>query len=332
VNASDDDNTDETGAAIDEAAADWLVQLSDRNVLQESAMLAAFTRWSEADPRHAQAFARLKETWNAIGDSADSAALAPLRHDARSERARLRRRELRRTVGGYGIGLASAVVVAVVAYLVFWPSVESFGTAIGERRTITLADRSHVELDADSAIAVTFRSDKRLVRLIKGQAFFDVAKDATRPFVVEAQGRTVTATGTAFDVESQPDGLKVTLVHGQVLVGSLGGPVLARLLSGDSLTMPAGQAPRLVHGSNLLALLAWRSGNLIFDDVALGEAVGRMAHYTRTQVVVDPSLAALRISGVFKAGDLAGLVSALTAYYPVVASDGDGTVRLSRRR
>ena len=288
------DNSDEAQAAIDEAAAHWLVQLSDAAILAQASVLADFTRWAEADPRHAQAFERMKKTWSGIVSLASSPALEPLRRDAVDELARLRRFGRRRSAQKMGmrvgLGLASAVVLLVSAYVMVWPTTQSYATAIGERRTITLADKSVVELDADTALRVDFGWRERAIHVQKGQAFFRVAKGDSRPFVVECHDRTVTATGTAFDVAALADGLQVTLVEGHVSVGA-GQTVLARLEPGDSLTTQVGQRPLLRHQSNTLALLAWRTGHLIFDDVPLPDVLTQMGHYTQTRVEVDPSLA-----------------------------------------
>ena len=329
-----EDNSDEARSAIDEAAVHWLVELSDASLLAQASVLAEFTRWSEADPRHAETFARLKATWTAVGSLSDAPELAPMRQDAVDELARLRSRARQKSAGWFalqaGLGLASAATIAVVAYLTFWPSVQGFTTAVGERRTITLADRSVVEMDADTSLTINYSPHERLINVLKGEAYFRVAKNPDRPFVVECHDRTVTATGTEFDVEALEDGLQVTLVQGHVRVNA-GQSTLGSLDPGDSLTTRVGRVPRRVHQANILALLAWRAGRLVFDDLPLPEAVAHLGRYSQTRIVVDSSLAGLKISGVFKTGDLSGFLGAVESYYPVVATSRDGSLELTRK-
>jgi transmembrane sensor len=226
------------------------------------------------------------------------------------------------------------VAAAIAAYVVLWPSpVRLLTTGIGETKTVQLEDRSRLEIDADSRVSLEFTRNRRLVHLLHGQAYFQVAKDPARPFMVESHGRFVVATGTAFDVETMDRGLHVTLVEGHVVVRTApSGPVLARLEPGDSLTTELGTPDRLEHRSNLLAILAWRTGHLMFDDVALSDAIARMGHYVHQRIDLDPSVASLRISGVFAAGDMNGLLEAVESYYPVAETrESDGGIRLTRR-
>jgi transmembrane sensor len=172
----------------------------------------------------------------------------------------------------------------------------------------------------------------RLVHLLRGQAYFRIAKQRERPFIVESHGRAVIATGTVFDVEALAHGLHVVLVEGHVDVRTgvtVDAPLLARLEPGDSLKTESGASPHLDRGTNLLSVLAWRSGRLVFDDEPLAEAIARMSRYSPQRVILEGPVASLRVSGVFKARDVAGLVAALKREYSVEARyDADGTLRL----
>lgn len=324
-------------SALEAEAAEWLIRLRDAGLGEAAALRAAFDRWCDSDPAHAQAYARISRTWDALDAHAQAPEISALRREAREVLGRLHLRASRRRAFRWAAIVAPevAAAAAVAAYVFLWPKAELITTGVGERRVVELADRSSVELDADSSISVAFDRDRRLVHVLRGEAYFQVAKHQPRPFVVESHGRAVVATGTAFDVEALSGGLHVTLVEGRVDVRTsqrMNAPLLAKLVPGDTFIVQAGSADRLEHGANLLSLLAWRTGHLMFDNVPLANAVGRMGRYVHQRIAVDPSVASLRISGVFAAGDMHGLIEAVEAYYPVAeALEPDGGIRLTHR-
>src|SRR5262249_2994594 len=138
--------------------------------------------------------------------------------DGAVTRAREMRRRIvaRRTRAG-----AIGVIAAALIGLVSWPmldGVDVYRTGFGERRFWRLAGGSRLSLDAQTAVKVQYSSDFRALRLLRGQARFDVAHDARRPFQVQAGDRAVLATGTAFNVDLLGDQLYVTLLEGHVKV------------------------------------------------------------------------------------------------------------------
>jgi transmembrane sensor len=314
----------------------WLLRLSEATLGEQLRLHQDFVRWRDTNGRNAEAFARMERAWAATDVESNASELAPLVNEARAELSRLRRdldrKKLRRNAIWSGSVAAAAAPLVVVGYLFWPPAIENYDTAVGETRTVQLADHSILQIDADSRVAIQLSPHLRRVNLLSGRAFFQVAHDRNRAFVVESHGRSVTATGTAFDVDTLPLGLRVTLVEGHVVVrAGLAGPVVAKLEPGDSLSSEAGAAPLLEHHSNLLAVLAWRSGRLVFDDEPLPKAINQMSHYVATKVAVDPSAAQLRISGVFVARDLGGLIAALERSDRVLTRrDADGTIHLSR--
>jgi transmembrane sensor len=322
-------------AQDDLIAAQWLLRLQETNLRDQARIRAEFVQWRDSDVRHANAVARVEAVWEISGAHADTPALGHLRRDTRDEMERLRRRRSARRLGWLGAGATSiASLAASVVWLLFWPAgIHNFSTPIGERRMVRLEDSSRIEIDADSALSVEFSRHQRLVRLVRGQAYFQVAHDSNRPFIVESGGRNIIATGTAFDVETLWDGTTILLVEGHVRVETASQTTpMVGLDPGDLLTAETAQPLHLMHKTNLDAILAWRSGRLVFDGITLPQALLRMGRYARRPIVIDPSLNSLRISGVFSAGDLSGLVEALQRIYPVDArSDADGTLHLNRR-
>jgi len=232
-----------------------------------------------------------------------------------------------------GAGLAAAAAAGIFGVRAFRERPENVNTGTGERRALTLSDRSRVTADAHSALTAAYGGDRREVELHKGRAYFEVAKDAARPFRVIAGTRTVTALGTAFTVEMRDGKVAVTLVEGRIAIGDMRAPSRAtiddlrpfeqQVFAGDG---DVGTRTMLDAGR----ALGWREGKLFFDDEPLAAAAARMNDYSNERISVTGPAATLRINGMFMAGQTDAFVEALQTYYGVTADrDGDGiTLRL----
>lgn len=217
--------------------------------------------------------------------------------------------------------------------------VQRFATAIGQRRDVLLSDGSSVTLNTGSLIEVRFSPDRRDVRLLQGQAMFNVAKDVDRPFVVSARNREVTAIGTSFDVQIRQDGrVQVLLVEGRVRVDPVNRRGLSRIIPALSRTdLQPGQQllTEGVEGVDVSAAdvereTAWNRGVLIFRNDMLGDAIKEVNRYSQLQLVVDdPEVAALKVSGIFPTANQDDFVAALATLYPLRAErEQGGTIRL----
>jgi len=215
---------------VREVAALWHQHL--RRDSEDPQVQSEFNTWLEAHPENRAAYEAIEKTWQTLQQASDTPEILSLRHEAAL---RLTRRTARgvRPLRALAASVAALVVVAgAVAFyyshsghnsLVAWvrdivPATHHYETARGERLAATLRDGSQVTLDTQSELEIAFSPTERLVRLKHGQAFFEVAKDKTHPFVVEAGGRRLTAMGTAFDVRLDADRLQVTMVEGTVRV------------------------------------------------------------------------------------------------------------------
>jgi transmembrane sensor len=239
-------------------------------------------------------------------------------------------------VGSIGLAAAAAVAVWVL------PSAPraaetNVATAVGERRTLTLEDGSRVDLNARTALVVELAEDERRVRLASGEAFFEVAKDAGRPFVVETPAGSVRVTGTAFNVRSdRPASLDVTVLEGSVVLRSATGnqqtgPI--SLAAGDRCTADErGIARSTLSKGELENILAWRAGYIVFDGVPLSQALSHFAQYHGKGITASPGAANLRLGGRFSLDDLEGFFTALEEVLPVrVSRDLSGTVLVDIR-
>jgi transmembrane sensor len=266
------------------AAIDWWVAEKAGDLT--GAPRAAFEAWRAADAAHARAF----EDVASMFEDARALRPAPARHVAARWRP------------------AAAVLAAASLALFVWfddltvDLQADHVTAVGETRMVTLDDGSRVELDAGSAIAVRLEAGRRRVRLLAGEAWFEVAPDAARPFVVEAAGGTATALGTAFDVALQRDGARVAVGEHAVAVSSGGARVVVGERQETSFEASAvAREPASVAQENVAA---WRRGALVVEDRPLGEVLATLGRYRRGHVFcLHPSICARRVSGVFSTSE-----------------------------
>ena len=313
----------------------WKTHLADHDLETSS----AFEAWLVADPANPAAWDHVQVGWIAVGEQSHSPDLLQLRRDAlrRAQRAGRSHRVPSHWVPSRGIAvLASCLLVLLVAGLggaAAWRSVfpPSYETASGERRTITLDDGSRVSLDASSRLEVRYTKQQRKLVLLAGQARFDVAHNPLRPFLVEARDHTVIATGTAFNIDLLGPTEVVTLIEGRVVITASPGaarPLVAfRHPPPNDITLAPGQqavfrpmSRAVLADVDLKRTGAWEAGMLDFDNEPLAIVAARINRYTDQPVIVSPTAAGMRISGVFKTGDTATFVDAVTHYLPVSAT------------
>ena len=313
-----------------EEAADWRLRLARDPSLDSS---AEYLHW-RSDPHNASAGAAVGKGWSAIGTLDTAPEVLELRRQAL---ARMRYANARRwNPRNIRLGAAAAVLVASVigasgfylyrSGLIPYFNTDSYRTDIGERRIVALPDGSRISMDSDTRVSVRYLKNARSITLERGRSRFDVAHDSTRPFTVTAGPQTVEAVGTSFDVERLQSTVLVTLIQGQVVIkrastatgaGPAESPI--ELKAGEELVVASNVRPAIVAADPQVAR-AWEAGRLLFRDEPLGDAVARVNRYTTHPVLIDPSIASIRFSGVFNAGDVDSFVSAVTSYFPVQAS------------
>lgn len=329
---------------IDEAAVAWVVRLgSDQRTRADE---EAFRAWLEENPTHAEAFADCLSLWDGVRSLAasDVGHVALLR--VRAPKPPLTRLTRRAAIYS-GFGLSAGAAFA--AFLVLGGE-QTFQTAPGEQKHIQLADGTGVLLNTDTVLRVRLIRSERRLYLDRGQAYFEVAKDQSRPFRVFAGPDEVRALGTAFEVRRMGDDVVVTLEEGRVAIYRNGhaaalrvegdmrpqstpGLTLATVLTpGEQATVRA-VFPVSVRRVDLRAAQAWRYGQMILDDAPLRDTVADLNRYGGVQIVLaDPKLASIRVSGVFHTGRPDDFVEAITSTFPVeIASRDDNTIVLKAR-
>jgi transmembrane sensor len=313
---------------VEEAAALWYARMTSD--LKTPADEAALDAWLAEDAAHAEAYAEfcaLDGRFMAIEGHPD---LAAFRVEAQLLEERGRRSFLARFGGGLAVASLAAAAAAAFLYLGTQDiDRAAWVTARGETREITLSDGSEITLGSDTRLEMAFSDEQRVLRIERGQAFFEVAHDEERPFIAIAGDRTVTALGTAFDLRSFRDDLTVTLVHGRVAIAREGERPDALLDPGQQFRYAFGAIT--VRDVDALAETSWRTGILDLDNVALSDAVARFNRSARTSIVIgDTRLNELRVSGVFRANDPASFAAALAPAYPIaVRHESSGDVVLN---
>ncbi len=249
--------------------------------------------------------------------------------------------------------LAFAAIVAVVTTgVLLWangrlPSgapaeqLEVYETVAAEHRDITLADGSMIALAAKSAVSVSFSAERRLVALNHGEAWFQVARDLTRPFTVVAGGGTITAVGTAFNVRRGVDEVVVTVTEGRVDVvqppTSAGGDsserTTATLVAGQEVSYGVRGELREVKRTDPGVAAAWREGRLEYRSEPLKRVIPDVNRYLRKEiVVVDPEIGDYMFTGTVFQGYTDGWIRGLEEIYPVEVVDrGDNQILVRKR-
>lgn len=307
---------------VEQAAAGWAL----RHPLDPSER-KALDAWLAQDRRHAGALLRAQAALSAI-----DRVLVPELADSAPEPAAARPTRRWMLIG------AGGAVAATVAGILGWPQLMGarVATARGEIRRLPLADGSIATIDTSSALRVVLADDSRRIALDKGQAFFQVAKDRKRPFIVDAGIAQARALGTAFSVRRTEDGVQVAVTEGIVGVwaGNESGAMtilqtgqFATFRRGDT-TPVTGSAPAAIERS-----LAWRSGEIALENEALGNAVAQFNRYNRQQLVLaDSSLAGERLVGLFRIDDPAAFAETLAVSHEIEAVVMPDEIRLKRKK
>jgi len=301
-------------------AAAWLARLhaEDRDAADE----AAFRAWLDASPSHAQAFEAVDRMWSDVGGLTDLRG-DPGRKAARGlTRSLASRRALLTCVGLLAVTGGSAL---------FWRSATAkvYQTEVGEQKHVALDDGSQLFLDAQTRIAVSFSETARMVDMQYGRANFRIVPDSKRPFIVEAAERKIVATRCNFDVRCENGQVQVVLIHGEADVkpAPSSGGRSERLKAGERLVasndVEKRDKPDMTH------VLAWQTGYEMFDKEELAQAVEEMNRYSTAKLAVDPDIAGLKVSGMYRVGDNGAFARSLAKLLPITVRQIGDTLVLS---
>lgn len=313
-------STDRIDDSLAEEAAGWLARIQSDDASE--ADHKRFQEWIDASSAHREAYEEMKELW---GEMRNIKIALP--SDAK-----------RAVSGKKAAAAASLLCLCGLAGLFASQSgmIERYRadyyTDIGQTSTFTLDDGTRVSLNTDAAIQVRYTGSERRVMLLRGEAFFDVAKNPQRPFIVVSDEMTAKALGTHYGVKAA-DGSghgQVQVEEGSVEVETPEGAT--RLAAGDVVTLDStGKAIR--SRRDVSANTAWRDGKLIFSDQSLGEVLDTLEHYRRGRIVIlDKQAASLSVSGIFDLGNTDQALHILESSLPVTVTRLSGMVVLVRSR
>lgn len=317
-------------------AADWFTRLGSKVIPTKA--IEDFYAWRR-DPLNDASYRRVEEVWSKTsrlqGDpEIDIAVHEALKRGAERRKAGLLANLAGKKVLGSAV-LAIAIAGAASAYLTLRP--QGYSTAVGEQKTVRLADGTRVTLDTDSYLSVRLTKDQRDIRLTRGQALFDVAKDPARPFVVVTDKGQVRALGTRFEVELRPVDMKVTLIEGSVEVRKSQASAGSRawtLEPGQQVIVSKASKPTSPPKPvDVAADTSWTTGRLVFRRTPLAEAVDEVNRYSRDKIELKAgALSKTSVNGAFDAGDTEAFASAVATLFDLeMARPSGGKIVLQPR-
>ena len=348
---------------IEYAAAEWLARRD------ASAWSAAdqtqLTMWLERNVAHRVAFIRLESAWlqsdrlkalgagvprgvmpvrGAFTTSAFAAQHSPDASESiPSNTARMTAHSKRRPRYRLRYVAATAVVLLAISLTLSWryytaTDDATYQTALGTLQVVKLTDGSVVTLNSNSRVNIALSRRKRLINLRQGEAFFQVARDPGRPFVVTAGSRHVTAVGTAFAVRRSAGDLRVVVTHGVVRLDTDDVPGAVRQAT---TFLPAGSVAIadasgvVVHFRSVQRardFLSWRDGYLSFHATPLATAAAEFNRYNAHKIIIaDPAVGALRIGGKFRWSNADTFVRLLEQGFPIRVVRRDDAMVLYHR-
>ena len=306
--------TQRSAAQIEEEATLWVTRMDAGE--WSDAHEAELDTWLAAHPNHKGALLQAQAAWMALDG-------ARARDDDSGEPVGWLTR--RRLLAGGGAAIAASVVGGIMLL----GGETRYATAVGEIRRVPLADGSTAAINTASVIRIDLAAKTRNVAIDRGEAWFQVAKDRSRPFIVSAGRVRAEAVGTAFSVRRRAGGADIMVTEGVVEAwadGAEGHRI--RLTAGsrayiaDNAAIETEPAP----ASSVDRALAWRSGNIDLAGEPLSDAVAEFNRYNRRQLSIgDGALGREQIDGVFRTDDPEGFARAIqvTLDVPIDLSNPD---------
>nr|WP_010133651.1 FecR family protein [Microbulbifer agarilyticus] len=329
---------------LDQACA-WIARLRSDSI--SDADRRAFASWMSNDSANRQAFDAMADLWGDLG-ALSHMPLDELYPESvpTSQAASAQTPSSRKpaTAGGWNLPqwLLGGGAVAACLTVALWvgnqwlqqaPAAQQvYATAVGETRTVSLADGSQVQLNTNSELVVTFSRDERRTQLLRGEAYFDVARQTARPFTVAAGEANIRVLGTQFNVERNPDNTRVSVTGGVVAVSE------ARTASGlqpESVKLTRNQKVSVsgsglsdVSGTSADEALDWTRGQLVFDRTPLSEALEELNRYLAVPAAAAANVGDRTLSGTFELTDPESTLSAIATALDLDQDQSDPNLTL----
>jgi transmembrane sensor len=297
--------------AVAQQAVQWWMVFQSPPV--STAQRSAWQQWRAADAEHERAWQRVEAVSGQLAGVS-----GPLARAALAGPASLRRRRSMQLLTALVVAGGSAAVLQRQGVQGLWQTLASDeSTAVGERRTLTLADGTTLMLNTGSAVNILFNTERRVVQLVHGEIWVQTAADPLRrPFLVQTDAGSVRAIGTRFTVLAQGDAVNVNVLQGAVELSPVDAPHRVQLLqageAGDFTRTQTSKPEPMADGAG-----AWTDGVLVASQMRLDDFLAELGRYRRGRLNCDPAIAALRVSGVYPLDNTDRVLAALTSALPV---------------
>lgn len=291
----------DTDQLLDQACA-WVVRLRSDQMSGED--MEQFGEWVTLSNRHRSAFDQMTDLW---GDLAIAGELPVNNLPGPEPATSAPGSDIAEWFGWRALAaVAAALVVAVAAILMVvtdTPELTTYRTGVGEHLQITLDDGSKVDINTDSELQVRYSDHRRWLHLVQGEAYFSVARDRQRPFIVELGGASAQALGTQFNIHKIGDSTaEITVIEGTVQVTDADSPSLAKILELDqAITYRANSGlDRVLTVDRTDTIVAWRQRQIVFEDTPLYQVVSTLNRYSATPIeLAFRDSGQLAVSGTF---------------------------------
>jgi len=339
-------------------AAFWVMRLESGRITADEK--AAFEEWLNDKAEHLRAFEEMtvvSANMQALGQEVrhrDTRQDTALGRAVRETAARVHkhRKEKKRRFRRRQFGAIAAGIFVLAGGIWLWQAsfssreAISYQTAIGAQKTVMLSDGSVVTLNTNSEILVAMTDNVRRLHLKRGEGYFEVAKDKSRPFEVVVKNAFVKAVGTAFNISRRDDQVSVIVTEGKVEVEANFTPLSnaappnspaekkETLVAGEQIIFGREKLKRLRLEENTISQkILWREGKIILDKISLAEIVREIQPYiTEEIIIVDDEIASLRAGGVFRMGEMNSFFNALEIALPVRVIRKKDVIILTHRR
>lgn len=373
MNQRDMERSEHNQQILDQAA-EWFVDVREGDV--DARAQKDFVRWLRQSPDHIKAYLEVAAFWAdvpqlasrqqfdvdaliAYASAEDNVVpLNPAQHHEEKSAAVSRSRPGRTRRLAIAASIATLALSAGSAMWLWSNRAPTYETAIGEQRSVTLADGSMIELNAKSRVRVRFSEHSRDIELSEGQALFTVAKDPSRPFIVSSDNTRVRAVGTQFVVYRRKSGTTVTVLEGTVsVVGtanasrpmtteparpSTGGANETKfprdekepffLSAGEQVVLSSRITSTSLEPADVAAATAWTQRQIVFQGAPLTDVVEEFNRYNlRQMTITDAGLETVKVSGVFSSTQPASLLRFLREQVGLNVTEHDAAIEISRR-
>lgn len=291
-----------------------------------------FENWKERNPELLPQYQEMNNLWNELGIYATDMSSNEV-HGYKEENSSMLTGYLRHP--GLAIAASVMLLVSVFASLHYYsiPDFLQYTTERGERLVVSLEDGSNIHLNSLTDMDVIFDANRRLIKLNKGEALFEVAHDKNRKFIVQTIYGSIQAVGTEFNVNVISDDIKITIIEGTVLVKANKNdhhPAISEVVVvGEQVLIDDRGIIESTSIKNAEQVIAWTRGKLVFSGEALHLALEKINLHSKHSILVkDPRLRDLPLYGVFNTGDTLGFISAIEQAFPVQPLEVSGNATL----